>query len=224
MCCAVSIAALPAGVRRGRPHKHLAAPAFERKSFLKEASEKASKWWNGEEKVVTTLDEADLLKRGKAILAAKAKREHRHDLTKFFGKSGALFLRHFFSNDDGAHSSEHKLFYEHFLDMTGMPGGLMTALTEESDARRFYNEEFQIEAKESGKDGMEMFEAMEKGDISDVLKEAKADADAAFKKWKHALAPWLGSRKNDGTLAEFQDALCALDLGGYKKGEYGCKD
>ena len=192
---------------------------------LKEESEAwARREHDRAEKVVTTLDEADLLKRGKAILAAKAKRERRHDLTKFFGKSGALFLRHFFSNDDGAHSKEHKLFYEHFLDMTGMPGGLMTALTEESDARRFYNEEFQIEATESGKDGMEMFEAMEKGDISDVLKEAKADADAAFKELKHALAPWLGSRKNDGTLAEFQDAFCALKLSDPRKDDYGCKD
>ena len=30
VCCAVSIAALPVNVRRGRPHKHLAASAFER--------------------------------------------------------------------------------------------------------------------------------------------------------------------------------------------------
>ena len=32
VCCAVSIAALPTSLRRGRPHKHLAASAFERSS------------------------------------------------------------------------------------------------------------------------------------------------------------------------------------------------
>ena len=125
-------------------------------------------------------------------------------------------------------TKEHRLWWEHF-GMAGMPEGVMTALQEEGDARDTYNQEFLIEAKRRTCIIWEsclqaMMEALEKGDASDRLKEAKADADAAFKKWKHALAPWLGARKNDGTLAEFQDALCDLDLGGYKKGEYGCKD
>ena len=40
VCCAVSIAALPTSLRRGRPHKHLAASAFERSNNkpLKRAS------------------------------------------------------------------------------------------------------------------------------------------------------------------------------------------
>ena len=100
VCCAVSIAALPAGVRRDRSHEHLAASEFERmdpvqkhrsearllKSMQewKEAAEEVQEMLmrdlqededdlqeDEEEKVVTTLDEADLLKRGEAILAAK---------------------------------------------------------------------------------------------------------------------------------------------------------
>ena len=173
----------------------------------------------GEEKLAREAREEELAKKE---LAREKKLARQKKLAKFFGESGALFLRDIFSMKNGR-TKEHRLWWEHF-GMAGMPDGVMIALQEEVDARDSYNQEFLIEAKRSGKDLQAMMEALEKGDASDRLKEAKADADAAFKKWKHALAPWLGSRKNDGTLAEFQDALCALDLGGYKKGEYGCKD
>ena len=180
----------------------------------------------GEEKLAREAREEELAKKE---LAREKKLARQKKLAKFFGESGALFLRDIFSMKN-ARTKEHRLWWEHF-GMAGMPEGVMTALQEEGDARDTYNQEFLIEAKKrtgcwscEAKDLQAMMEALEKGDASDRLKEAKADADAAFKKWKHALAPWLGARKNDGTLGEFQDALCALDLGGYKKGEYGCND
>ena len=244
VCCAVSVAALPAGVRRGRPHKHLAASTFERMDYLKKLA-----GYETSAPRCTAPDSAHAqrsplpcpsLAQARRSLPARPARKSlprkslpgrkacpAEEACQVLWRERSAVPPRYLQYDERPHQGAQTL-------VGTLRDGRHAGRRDDRTYRRRATRGTLTTRNSSLKRGKNLFWSCEAKDASDwrlwrrgmprTVEGGKSRRGCRIQEVEARTGPWLGARKNDGTLAEFQDALCALDLGGYKKGEYGCKD
>ena len=219
VCCAVSIAALPTSLRRGRPHKHLAASAFERSH---DAGSTAP--------AIRRVDSSDDL--GTMSPKVAPKTHDREKFAKYFAMKNFIFtfVSHCGLSWNGLRGCDVDVEYESerlkkkrikrdeaekdMDEKSDLVEDKQAALEEAEAAADAADAAFVNKMTE---ETMEEWEAAEekkeaaweeKNAALKKLKLAEAYFDERQEKWVEQLKRVLKEGETDSTLAAFQDALC----------------